>query len=398
MAKRMNTLDSLKLEEKVVLLRTDFNVPIKDGVITSNKRIVEALPTIKYLLEKKARIVIFSHLGRIKTEADLAKNTLSPVASELARLLGTPVNFIDESSGKLLRHAIMRMKPGDIVLAENTRFEDLRNKAESRSHWKLSKYWARLGQVYVNDAFGAAHRKNASTYGIAEYADEVAIGLLMEKEVKNLQYLTKKPEKPYYAIVGGSKLSDKIPVLKSLIKKVDKIFIVGGMAFTFMKADGKKIGKSIVDNENVKFAQEFLAKYRTKVVLPVDFKCASDFTDSYPIVQDNEISDDLMGLDIGEKTLRLFEEQLPNAKTVVWNGPAGVVEFQNYKQGTVGIAKILGSLKDAKTFIGGGDSVAAIENEGLTDLFTHISTGGGATLEFLQGKELPALKIIRKRT
>ncbi|WP_027120447.1 phosphoglycerate kinase [Mycoplasmopsis lipofaciens] len=388
------TIESLTLRGKKVLMRVDFNVPLKDGVITSNKRIVAALPTIKKVLEERGKLILFSHLGKVKTEEDKAKKNLWPVANELARLLEKPVLFVDSTRGAELEKAISELKNGEVLLVQNTRYEDLNNKAESKNNPELGKYWASLGDVYINDAFGTAHRSHASNVGIAKNIKENGVGYLMEKELTALSKLVENPQHPYVAIIGGAKVSDKIKVLKNIIGLVDKMIIGGGMAYTFLKAQGKEIGTSLLEEDRIEFAKEFLAKYSDKVVLPVDFQCTKEFEDVPPVVYEKEIPQDLMSLDIGPKTIKKFVKALDGAKTVVWNGPMGVTEFENYKNGTLQIAKAIGELKDAYSVVGGGDSAAAVAKLGMEDKFSHVSTGGGASLEFLQGTVLPGVDAI----
>ncbi|TQC54513.1 phosphoglycerate kinase [Mycoplasmopsis cynos] len=391
------SINDIKLTNKKVLLRVDFNVPIKDGVITSTKRISAALPTINKIIKDNGKVILFSHLGRIKEKADLAKGSLKPVAVELARQLGKPVYFVEETRGKVLEDAIASMKPGDVVLVQNTRYEDLNNKAESKNNPELGKYWASLGDVFINDAFGTAHRAHASNVGIAKNIKESALGYLMEKEVSSLEKAIKNPAHPYVAIIGGAKVSDKIQVLENLAKIADKMIIGGGMAYTFMKAKGINIGNSLVEDDFVNLAKDFLAKYKEKVVLPIDHAVTKEFKDVKPEFQEGMIKDGYMSLDLGPKSIIAVTKALENAKTVVWNGPMGVAEFENYKNGTLAVCKAIASLKDCYTVVGGGDSVAAIEKLGMESKFSHVSTGGGASLELLQGVELPGVAAIQDK-
>ncbi|ADV34490.1 phosphoglycerate kinase [Mycoplasmopsis fermentans] len=391
------TIDDLVLKGKKVLMRVDFNVPLKDGVITSNKRIVAALPTIEKVIKEKGKLILFSHLGRVKSEEDKAKNNLLPVANELARLLKKPVLFVDSTRGAELEKAIAKMEPGEVILVQNTRYEDLNEKAESKNNPILGKYWAELGDVFINDAFGTAHRAHASNVGIASNIKESAIGYLMEKEVNALTKAIKNPKKPYVAIIGGAKVSDKIQVLENLIPLVDKMIIGGGMAYTFLKSQGYKIGKSLVEDEFIPFATEFLKKNKDKIILPVDHACAKEFADVEPVVYGLDIDDNYDGLDLGPKSIEKFVSALEGAKTVVWNGPMGVTEFENYKTGTLEVAKAVSALKGCYSIVGGGDSVAAVQKLKMESKFSHVSTGGGASLEFLQGIALPGVEAIQNK-
>jgi len=390
------TIRDIHLAGETVLIRVDFNVPMKNGIITDENRIVQALPTIKYALEQNAKLVLFSHLGRVKEESDKDKNTLAPVASRLSELLGMPVLFINKTRGEELEKAIKSMKEKEIVMFENTRFEDLNGKAESKNNPELGKYWASLGTVFVNDAFGTAHREHASNAGIAANIKTVVAGFLMEKEIKFIGEAVDKPDLPFIAILGGAKVSDKISVIENLINKADKILICGAMSYTFFKALGYEIGLSKCELDFVDFAKTLLEKGQGKIILPLDNVVTKEFSENaeFTIVDSEDIPEDTMGLDIGPKTIELFAQQLQGAKTVVWNGPAGVFEFERFSTGTNAICKLLADLKDATTIIGGGDSAAAAIKLGYEDKFTHISTGGGASLEYLEGKELPGIEII----
>jgi len=389
---KKKTLEDLAVSGKKVLVRVDFNVPIKDGVITDDNRILQALPTIEYLLEENAKVILFSHLGRIKTEEDLKKNSLKVVSERLAELLNKPVNFIPQTRGAALEAAINEMSEGEIVMVENTRFEDLDGKKESKNNPELGAYWASLGDVFVNDAFGTAHRAHASNVGIASLK-EAAAGYLMEKELHFIGETVENPDRPFVAILGGAKVSDKIGVIENLLKKADKVLIGGGMAYTFMKALGYNIGTSIVEEDKLDLAKSLLDKANGKLILPVDLVVSKEFSAdaAHRVTTYKDILDDEMGLDIGPKTIKLFKKSLKGAKTVVWNGPVGVFEFKAFAKGTESVCEILANLKDAKTIIGGGDSAAAAIQMGYREKFTHISTGGGASLEFLEGKELPGV-------
>lgn len=384
----------MDLKGKVVLERADFNVPMKDGKITNDNRIQAALPTINYILEQGGKLVLFSHLGKIKTEEDKADKTLKPVAERLSELLGKDVTFVPVTRGQELEDAIAAMQSGDVLMVENTRFEDLDGKKESKNDPELGKYWASLGDVFVNDAFGTAHRSHASNVGIASHL-ETAAGYLMDNEIKFIGGAVDTPKRPFVAILGGAKVSDKIGVIENLLEKADKVLIGGGMAYTFYAAQGIQIGKSLVEDDKIELAKELLAKAGDKLVLPIDNVTAKEFSnDVQTEVHEGPVPEDQMGLDIGPKTIELFKEALEGAQTVVWNGPMGVFEMSNFAEGTIGVCKALAELEDAITIIGGGDSAAAAQQLGYADQFTHISTGGGASLEYLEGKELPGLAAI----
>ena len=391
----MKTIKEMDLKNKKVLIRCDFNVPIKDGKIIDDNRIVMSLKTIEYAISEGAKVILFSHLGRVKEEADLKKNDLAPVAKRLSELLKREVIFSSVTRGSELEEKINNLKSGEVLLVQNTRYEDLDGKKESSNDKELGEYWASLGDVFINDAFGTAHRAHASNVGIASNLPS-AVGFLIEKEMEALSSV-KKPTKPFIVVLGGSKVSDKIGVIKNLVKKCDKILIGGGMAFTFLQAEGYDVGSSIVDKDNIEFCQEMLKKYADKIVLPVDFKVTKEFVDTDTFVNRdiNEIEYDEMGLDIGSGTVTLFENYLDDAKTVLWNGPLGVYEFSNFKVGTEEVLKFLISLDGVKTILGGGDIVAAAGEAGLKDKVYHASTGGGATLEYLEGKTLPGIDAIK---
>ena len=396
MAKKI--VSDLDLKGKVVLERADFNVPIKDGEITNDNRIVQALPTIKYIIEQGGKLVLFSHLGKVKEESDKEGLSLKPVAENLSKQLGKEVIFVPETRGEKLESAIENLNEGDVLLVENTRFEDLDGKKESKNDPELGKYWASLGDVFVNDAFGTAHREHASNVGISTHL-ETAAGYLMEKEIKFIGGVVNDPHKPVVAILGGAKVSDKIGVIKNLVNIADKIIIGGGMSYTFLKAQGKEIGLSLLEEDKIDFAKELLEKNGDQIVLPVDCKVAKEFSNDAKIteVSIDEIPSDQEAMDIGPKTIELFTKELQGAHTVVWNGPMGVFEFSNFAKGTIGVCKAIANLEDAITIIGGGDSAAAAISLGFEDDFTHISTGGGASLEYLEGKELPGIKAINDK-
>lgn len=391
-------VSDLDLKDKKVLVRADFNVPMKDGAITNDNRIVEALPTIKYIIEQGGKVILFSHLGKVKAEEDKAKLSLQPVATRLTELLGKDVKFVAETRGEALEAAIDALAPGDVLLFENTRFEDVDGKKESKNDPELGKYWASLGDVFVNDAFGTAHREHASNVGIATHL-ETAAGFLMEKEIKFIGGVVENPERPFVAILGGAKVSDKIGVIENLLKVADKVLIGGGMAYTFLKAQGKEIGQSLLEEDKIELAHDLLARGEGKIVLPVDAVVTKEFSNDGEIstVPVDEIPQDLQSLDIGPATIELFKKELEGAKTVVWNGPMGVFEMSNFAKGTIGVCEAIAHLEGATTIIGGGDSAAAAMDLGFADKFTHISTGGGASLEYLEGKELPGIKSISEK-
>ena len=396
MAKKV--VSDLNLKGKKVLIRVDFNVPMKDGKITDDTRVRAALPTIKYVLEQGGKAIVFSHLGRVKTEEDLAKNNIAPVAKHLEELLGQKVTFVNATRGKELEDAINNMNVGEVVMFQNTRYEDLDGKKESKNDPELGAYWASLGDVFVNDAFGTAHRAHASNVGIASNIKESAVGFLLEKEIKYIGGAVDNPAHPYVAILGGAKVSDKIGVISELINKADKVLVGGGMMFTFLKALGKNIGKSLCEDDKLALAKELLEKANGKIVLPVDTVCAKEFKDEPGVVKSvDDIASDELGLDIGPKTLELFADTLKGAKTVVWNGPMGVFEMTNFAGGTLGVCEAIANLTGANTIVGGGDSVAAVEKLGYASKFTHVSTGGGASLEYLEGKTLPGIACIEEK-
>ena len=400
MAKK--TLKDLDVKGKKVLVRVDFNVPIKDGVITDDNRIIAALPTLKYILENGGKVIAFSHLGKVKAEEDKASKTLAPVAKRLEEVLGKPVKFIPETRGAKLEAAINELKDGEILMFENTRFEDLDGKKESKNDPELGKYWASLGDVFVNDAFGTAHRAHASNVGIASNLKESAVGFLVEKEIDFIGGAVDNPVRPLVAILGGAKVSDKIGVIENLLDKADKVIIGGGMMFTFLKAQGKNTGASLLEEDKVELAKSLIEKAKTKgveLVLPIDTVVAKEFKNDteFKTVSVDDIEDGWMGLDIGEKSIALFKEKLNGAKTVVWNGPMGVFEMPNFAKGTIGVCEAIANLSDAKTIIGGGDSAAAAIQLGYAEKFSHISTGGGASLEYLEGKELPGVAAISEK-
>ncbi|CAG7914450.1 MULTISPECIES: phosphoglycerate kinase [Mammaliicoccus] len=396
MAKK--NVKDVELKGKKVLVRADFNVPMKDGAITNDNRIVQALPTIKYIIEQGGKVILFSHLGKVKTEEDKQGLSLKPVAERLSELLNKEVTFVPETRGEALESAIDGLSEGDVLVFENTRFEDIDGKKESKNDPELGKYWASLGDVFINDAFGTAHREHASNVGIASNI-ETASGFLMDKEIKFIGGVVSEPERPLVAILGGAKVSDKIGVIENLLTIADKVIIGGGMAYTFFKAQGKEIGLSLLEEDKVDFAKDLLERAGDKIILPVDCKVAKEFSNDAEItvVSADEIPTDQEAMDIGPKSVEVFSEALQGSNTVVWNGPMGVFEFSNFAQGTIGVCKAIANLKDATTIIGGGDSAAAAMDLGFADDFTHISTGGGASLEYLEGKALPGIEAISEK-
>ncbi len=390
----MKTIRDLDINNKKVIIRCDFNVPMKEGKITDDTRIVAALETINYCLEKNAKVILLSHLGRVKEEADLAKNDLAPVADRLSQLLKKDVLFSEKTRGPELEATIDSMQGGDVLLVQNTRYEDLDGKKESSNDEELGSYWASLGEVFINDAFGTIHRAHASNCGIAAHLPS-APGFLIERELKALSELDN-PEHPFVVILGGAKVADKIGVIENLVKKADKILIGGGMAFTFLKAQGKEIGKSLLDEENIDFCKKVLSEHPDKIILPIDVAITNEYTndEEYRVKNIDEITSNEMGLDIGNKTLELFENALSTAKIVVWNGPLGVYEFTKYKKNTDELLKYIVD-NNIKTILGGGDIVAAATAAGYKEKVYHASTGGGATLEYLEGKTLPGIESLK---
>ena len=406
MAKK--NIRDLSLKGKKVLMRVDFNVPMKGGVITDDNHIVQALPTIKHAIEQGGKVILFSHLGRIKSEEDLAKNSLAPVAKRLEELLGQHVEFVPATRGEVLENAIAKLEEGEVLMFENTRYEDLDGKKESKNNPELGAYWASLGDVFVNDAFGTAHRAHASNQGIASHhPTESASGFLLEKEIKFIGGAVDNPARPFVAILGGAKVSDKISVIENLLDKADKVMICGAMAYTFFKAQGLEVGKSKCEPDFVDYAKGLLEKANGKIVLPVDVASVvvsdeavqADFFGAISAadvtyVSVKEIAPEAQGLDCGPETIKLFTQELQGAKTVVWNGPAGVFEVEKFAVGTKAICETLANLEGAITIIGGGDSAAAAISMGYESKFTHISTGGGASLEYLEGKALPGVTCL----
>ncbi len=388
------TITDFDIKDKKVIIRCDLNVPIENGVILDDNRINESLSTIKYALDNNAKVILLSHLGRIKTEEDKLINDLKPVADRLSELLNQKVMFVNETRGTVLEKTINNMKNGDIILVQNTRYEDFPDNKESSNDEELGKYWASLGDIFINDAFGTAHRSHASNVGIAKHLPS-GVGFLMEKELDMLGNLLDSPKKPYVAIMGGAKMKDKIKVMDKLIEKADYILLGGGIANTFLVAKGIDVKSSVYDEESVEYALMLMSKYKDKIVLPLDGYGSTEYKDGLEVYYSdiNDIKDGVMVLDLGPKTLELFKKYLINCKTVFWNGPIGVNYFKNFEYGTKTLCEILKNT-NAKVVVGGGDSAAAVINLGYKDSFTHISTGGGASLEFIEGKELPGIKSI----
>ena len=395
------TVKDVDLKGKKVLVRVDFNVPVKDGVITNDNRITAALPTIKYILEQGGRAILFSHLGRVKEEADKEGKSLAPVAADLAAKLGQDVAFLPGvTRGAELEAAINALEDGQVLLVENTRYEDVDGKKESKNDPELGKYWASLGDgIFVNDAFGTAHRAHASNVGISANVDKAVAGFLLENEIAYIKEAVEAPERPFVAILGGSKVSDKIGVIENLLEKADKVLIGGGMTYTFYKAQGIEIGNSLVEEDKLDVAKALLEKSNGKLILPVDSKEANAFAD-YTEVKDTEgeaVDPGFLGLDIGPKSIAKFDQELTGAKTVVWNGPMGVFENPDFQAGTIGVMDAIVKQPGVKSIIGGGDSAAAAINLGRADKFSWISTGGGASMELLEGKVLPGLAALTEK-
>ena len=386
------TIEDIDVKGKKVLVRCDFNVPLKDGVITDENRLNGALPTINYLINNGARVILCSHLGKD------ASKSLAPVAKRLSEMLNKEVVFArdEEVVGANARAAVESMKDGDVVLLENTRCR----KEETKNVEEFSKELASLADIFVNDAFGTAHRAHCSTVGVTEFLDTAVCGYLIQKELKFLGEAVNNPVRPFVAILGGAKVSDKIAVINNLLEKVDTLIIGGGMAYTFLKAQGYEVGSSLVEADRIDYAKEMIEKAAEKGVkflLPVDHRVATEFKDVEPVVtEDQNIPVGSMGLDIGPKTETLYADAIKDAKTVIWNGPMGVFEFENFNKGTIAVAKAMADA-DATTVIGGGDSAAAVNILGFGDKMTHISTGGGASLEFLEGKALPGIEALNNK-
>lgn len=391
----MKTIRDFDLNNKKVMIRVDFNVPIKDGKITDDNRIKMSLETIKYAIEKNAKVILLSHLGRVKTEEDKVKNNLNIVVPRLEELLNQKVIFSNVTRGIELEEKISNMKNKDVLLIQNTRYEDLNGKLESSNDIELGKYWASLGDIFINDAFGTSHRSHASNVGIASNLPS-GIGFLVEKELNALDLTN--AEKPITIILGGSKVSDKITLIENLVNVADYILIGGGMAYTFLKASDINIGKSLLDVDSIEFCKNMLEKYKDKIILPIDSVNAKEMKENTQCRQCfiNEIKQDEIGLDIGYNTTKLFKTYLEKSKTIIWNGPVGVFEIKPFDEGTKRICEILKNI-NAKKIVGGGDTASAVINLGYKDVFDHISTGGGASLELLEGKKLPGVEVINEK-
>ncbi len=391
------TIKDFELSGKKVIIRCDFNVPIENGVIKDDSRIKASLKTIRYARKHNAKVILLSHLGRIKTEEDKKKNTLKPVAEKLSVLLRKKVKFIDQTRGEKLENAIAQMKDKDVILIENTRFEDLDGKKESNNDPSLGKYWAHLGDIFINDAFGTIHRCHASNLGIENNLPS-GIGFLVENEIKKLSKLTNNPKKPYTIILGGSKVSDKIGVISNLITKADYLLIGGGMAFTFLKAAGFNIGSSLCEKEKIDFCKEMLDKYPNKLILPIDVITATEINENAKTQERflGEIEEEEIGLDIGPKTVEVFKQYLDDCKTIFWNGPVGYFELKPFQNGTKQLLDIITQTK-AYTVVGGGDTARAASDFNYQNKISHISTGGGASLAFLEGIKLPSLDAIDEK-
>ena len=391
------TIKDYNLNGKKIIIRCDFNVPIENGIIKDETRLMKSLRTIRYARKNNAKVILMSHLGRINKEEDKQKYTLKPVAERLSKLLRKKVTFIDQTRGEKLENAINNMKDKDVILIENTRFEDLDGKKESSNDKTLGKYWANLGDIFINDAFGTIHRAHASNLGIASNLPN-GLGFLVENEIKKLTKLIDKPKKPYTIILGGSKVEDKIGVISNLITKADYLLIGGGMAFTFLKAAGFNIGSSLCEREKLSYCKDLLNKYEEKIVLPIDIITAKEINENAKTTERflGEIEEDEIGLDIGPKTTEVFKQYLDDCKTIFWNGPLGYFELKPFQNGTKTILDIITKTK-AYTVVGGGDTIRAATDFNYQDKISHISTGGGASLAFLEEKPLPALDIIDEK-
>jgi len=389
----MKTIRDYDLNDKKVIIRVDFNVPIKDGKILDDNRIVMSLDTIKYAIDNKAKVILLSHLGRIKTEEDKKKNDLSIIVPRLSELLKMDIKFSNDTRGADLEKIVSELKSGEVLLIQNTRYEDLDGKKESGNAQELGKYWASLGDIFINDAFGTAHRSHASNVGVASNLPS-GIGFLMEKELKVLNSVKDNPKRPYAVILGGAKVSDKIGLINNLVNIADYVLIGGGMCYTFLYALGYNIGSSLLDKDSINYCKELLIKYKDKIILPVDNIVSKSIDDNSTIITDiKTIPNNMMGLDIGDKTIELFKNILSKCKMVVWNGTLGYSEVKYFEVGTKSILEYLSNI-NCDTIICGGDTASAAINFGFKDKFMHISTGGGASLELLEGKKLPGVEII----
>lgn len=391
------TIEDFNINNKKVIIRCDLNVPIKDGVVKDDNRIKESLKTINYAVSKNAKVIILSHLGRVKSEEDKLDKSLEPVSKRLSELLSRKVTFVNETRGSVLEDEINQMKPGDVLMIQNTRYEDVPGEKESGNDDELGKYWASLGDVFINDAFGTVHRSHASNVGIARNIPS-GIGFLVEKEIKMLKSVLDEPKRPYVVIMGGAKMHDKIKVIDKLIKMADYILLGGGIANTFLTAQGYDLKSSIYDEESIQHCKELLDNYGEKIILPADGYATTSYQDGLPVSYSsiNEVPDGMMMLDVGPKTIELFKPYILKAKTIFWNGPVGVSEFKNFEYGTKELCKILKE-SDANVVVGGGDSAAAAISFGYQNIFSHVSTGGGASLEFIEGKKLPGIDAIENK-
>lgn len=393
----IKSIRDYKLDNKKVIIRCDLNVPIKDGVIQDDNRIKESIKTIKYAIDNNAKVIILSHLGRIKTKEDLENNSLKIVCQRLSDLLNINVKFIGQTRGSVVEDAVSNLKCKEVILLENTRFEDYPNKYESNNDYELGKYWASLGDIFINDAFATSHRTHASNVGIASNINS-GIGFLVEKEINMLSNIKDNPKKPFIVIMGGAKISDKIKIIDNLINKADYILLGGGLANTFLKAKGIDIKSSLYDKDSIDYCKNVLKNYGDKLILPVDCYGSSSYKDKLEVKYSSvdNISDEIMALDIGPNTIELFKKYINLAETIFWNGPVGVSEFSDFEYGTKSLLEIL-KKSNKQVIIGGGDSASSAIRFGYKNAFSHISTGGGASLEFIEGKILPAIDIIDKR-
>ena len=390
------TIRDYEIDGKKVIIRCDLNVPMKDGIIQDDTRIVASIKTIKYAVDNGAKVILLSHLGKVKVESDLEKNNLYPVSVRLGELLEKEVFFSNKTTGEELEAMVDSLKSGDVLLVQNTRYEDLDGKKESGCNDELARYWASLGEIFINDAYGTSHRVHASNVGIAKYLPS-GIGFLVEEETTKLDNILGEDSHPFVVIMGGAKVSDKIKVIENLILKCDKLLIGGGMAYTFLKAKGHNVGSSLIDSESLDFCKNILTKYSEKIVLPIDNIVSTSLESAFGEVKDiSDIKNSEMGLDIGPKTITLFCDELSKAKRVVINGPMGCFEKDGYATGTKAIYDFIVN-NNIKTLVGGGDSASSVNKLSCASKFYHISTGGGATLEYLEGKVLPGISVINEK-
>lgn len=391
------TIKDFNLKNKKVIIRCDLNVPLEDGQISDETRIVESVETIMYAVKKKAKVIILSHLGRVKEEKDKSSNSLKIVAKRLGEIIKLPVKFVPFTRGKEVEDAVNSLNPGEILMLENTRFEDLNGELESKNDPELAKYWASLGEIFINDAFGTAHRAHASNVGIASILPS-GVGFLMNKEILEISSALNKPKRPLVIILGGLKVADKIGVIEKAVEIADYVLIGGGMSYTFFKAFGNEVGTSVVDNTSLDFCKRVYEDNKTKIKLPIDMVVAKEFkedAESRLTTPDNIMKDE-MGLDTGIQTINEYKSILMKAGTIIWNGPVGVFEMDKFANGTKALSNIVSKCK-AKIIIGGGDTASAVNKFGFKNKYAHISTGGGASLEMLEGKELPGIKCISEK-